>query len=57
MENENKIQNEGLSEAARDKRREYYRAWVAKNRERKRKLNRDYWERQAAKMQEGDAAK
>lgn len=41
-----------LEERAREERREYFRQWRAKNRDKVRENNRLYWERRAAKKAE-----
>lgn len=53
-ENEKRTQEKGMSEAAKEARREYNRAWIAKNRERRKEYIRAYWERKAMKL-EGSA--
>ena len=40
---------EKLTEEAKEVKREYYRAYRAKNRDKMREANRRYWERKAAK--------
>ena len=58
MKNEIQKQNDqGMSEEARELRKADNREWARKNRERRNALNRAYWERQAAKMREGEPAK
>lgn len=57
MKNESQNQRKEMSEEAKIARREYYKAWAAKNRERVRESQRAFWERKAAKMQEGEPAK
>jgi len=44
-----------ISEAAKEERRAYKRAWSAKNRDKVRAYNREYWERRAQRQtaQEG----
>lgn len=48
---------QAMSEEALELRRTYNREWARKNRERRNALNRAYWERKVAKMQEGEPAK
>lgn len=57
MKNESQDVKRGMSEEAKSARRAYYRMYRAKNRERIKETRQAYWERQAAKMQEGEAAK
>lgn len=45
-----------IEELAKKERREYYRQWREKNRERIRETNRRYWEKRAAKRQEQEGA-
>lgn len=43
-----------LDERAAEERREYYRQWRAKNKDKVRENNRKYWERKAAKKAEAE---
>jgi hypothetical protein len=50
--------NEGiLSEQAAEKRRQYKRAWNAKNRDKTREYVRRYWEKKVVQEQEGHASR
>ncbi len=45
-----------IEELAKKERREYYRQWRAKNKDKVREKNRRYWERKAAqKLERGEA--
>lgn len=43
-----------LAERAREERREYFRQWRAKNKDKVRENNRRYWERRAAKKAQAE---
>ena len=45
-----------IEEMAKQERREYYRQWRAKNKDKVREINRRYWEKRAAKRQEQEGA-
>ena len=45
-----------LNERAAEERREYYRQWRAKNKDKVRENNRRYWERKAAKKEAAQEA-
>ena len=47
------MNEKSLAELAAEKRREYKKAWNAKNREKCREHTRRYWERKVLKSQEG----
>ena len=45
-----------LEERAREERREYFRQWRAKNKDKVKENNRRYWEKRAAKKAEAESA-
>lgn len=46
-----------LSETARQARNAYTRAWRARNKEKVRETNRQYWERRATRVLDGETAR